>query len=176
MSSPSLLVVGADRPAPPPESWFGIRLRRILIAASLGLPVAIILAEASRDVFLWRMGYWPSRAVTAGLVAALAAAAGLIVLRMREEAMERLTKPERPDLIVLDLIMPKLSGFEVLKRIKADPGTSAIPVIVLSKLSQESDRRQVLEAGAVEYLVKANMTLKEVVERIEAVLKNGGRP
>ena len=93
-----------------------------------------------------------------------------------EEALERLTKPERPDLIVLDLIMPKLSGFEVLKRIKADPGTSAIPVIVLSNLSQESDRRQVLEAGAVEYLVKANMTLKEVVERIEAVLKDGGRP
>ena len=93
-----------------------------------------------------------------------------------EEALERLTKPERPDLIVLDLIMPKLSGFEVLKRIKADPGTSAIPVIVLSNLSQESDRRQVLEAGAVEYLVKAHMTLKEVVERIEAVLKNGGQP
>jgi CheY-like chemotaxis protein len=93
-----------------------------------------------------------------------------------EEALERLTKLERPDLIVLDLIMPKLSGFEVLKRIKADPGSAAIPVIVLSNLSQESDRRQVLEAGAVEYLVKANMTLKEVVERIEAVLKNGGRP
>jgi CheY-like chemotaxis protein len=93
-----------------------------------------------------------------------------------EEALKRLTKPERPDLIVLDLIMPKLSGFEVLKRIKADPGTSAIPVIVLSNLSQESDRRQVLEAGAVEYLVKANMTLKEVVERIDAVLKNGGQP
>ena len=92
-----------------------------------------------------------------------------------EEALERLTKPERPDLIVLDLIMPKLSGFEVLKRIKAAPGTSAIPVIVLSNLSQESDRRQVLEAGAVEYLVKANMTLKEVVERIDAVLKNGGQ-
>jgi CheY-like chemotaxis protein len=92
------------------------------------------------------------------------------------EALERLTKPERPDLIVLDLIMPKLSGFEVLKRIKAAPGTSAIPVIVLSNLSQESDRRQVLDAGAVEYLVKANMTLKEVVERIEAVLKNGGQP
>ena len=93
-----------------------------------------------------------------------------------EEALERLTKPERPDLIVLDLIMPKLSGFEVLKRIKADSKSSAIPVIVLSNLSQESDRRQVLEGGAVEYLVKANMTLKEVVERIEAVLKNGSQP
>jgi CheY-like chemotaxis protein len=91
-----------------------------------------------------------------------------------EEALAQLTKPERPDLIVLDLIMPKLSGFEVLKQIKADPGTSAIPVIVLSNLSQESDRRQVLDSGATEYLVKANMTLHEVIERIEAVLKKGG--
>ena len=71
-----------------------------------------------------------------------------------EEALERLTKPERPDLIVLDLIMPKLSGFEVLKRIKADPSTSTIPVIVPSNLSQDSDRRQVLDSGAVEYLVE----------------------
>jgi two-component system, OmpR family, phosphate regulon response regulator PhoB len=70
--------------------------------------------------------------------------------------------------------MPKLSGFEVLKRVKADPGTASIPVIVLSNLSQDSDRRQVLDSGAAEYLVKANMTLHEVIERIEAVLKKGG--
>lgn len=91
-----------------------------------------------------------------------------------EDALRQLEKTERPDLIVLDLIMPKLSGFEVLKRVKENPETASIPVIVLSNLSQESDRRQVLEAGAVEYLVKANMTLKEVVERIEAVVTNGG--
>jgi two-component system phosphate regulon response regulator PhoB len=91
-----------------------------------------------------------------------------------EDALRQLEKPERPDLIVLDLIMPKLNGFEVLKRVKANPETSAIPVIVLSNLSQESDRRQVLGSGAVDYLVKANMTLKEVVERIEAILTNGG--
>lgn len=92
-----------------------------------------------------------------------------------EDALRQLEKPERPDLIVLDLIMPKVTGFEVLKRVKANPETSAIPVIVLSNLSQESDRRQVLESGAVEYLVKANLTLQEVVERIQAVLKDGGR-
>jgi DNA-binding response OmpR family regulator len=93
-----------------------------------------------------------------------------------EEALKRLAKPERPDLIVLDLIMPKLSGFEVLRRVKGNPETSSIPVIVLSNLSQESDRREVLESGAAAYLVKANLTLQEVVERIEAVLKDGGRP
>jgi len=92
-----------------------------------------------------------------------------------EDAMKRLAGPERPDVIVLDLIMPKLSGFEVLKRVKSDPETRAIPAIVLSNLSQESDRRQVLESGAAEYLVKANLTLQGVVERIEAVLTEGGR-
>lgn len=93
-----------------------------------------------------------------------------------EDAMRQLMKPERPDLIVLDLIMPKLSGFEVLRRVKENAETASIPVIVLSNLSQESDRRQVLESGAVEFLVKANLTLSEVVERIEAALKNEGRP
>lgn len=88
MSRPSLLAVGAHRPPPPPESRFGIRLRRILIAASLGLPVAVILAEVSRDAFLWRMGYWPPHVVTAGLVAAAAVAAGWIVLRMQGALVE----------------------------------------------------------------------------------------
>jgi hypothetical protein len=65
-----------------------------LIAASLGLPVAIILSEVSRDAFLWRMGYWPPHAVTAGLVAAAAAAAAWIVLRMHG-ALAEVARRER---------------------------------------------------------------------------------
>lgn len=78
-----------------------------------------------------------------------------------EEAL-RLARAELPELILLDLIMPKIQGFEVLRSLKADPATCGIPVIVLSNLSQDTDRQTTLEAGAVEYLVKVNLSLTEL--------------
>lgn len=89
-----------------------------------------------------------------------------------EEAL-RLARAEAPDLVLLDMIMPKLQGFEVLRMLKQDPATRPIPVIVLSNLGQESDVKQALEAGAVAYLVKASLTLEELVKRVEEVLKGG---
>jgi CheY-like chemotaxis protein len=78
-----------------------------------------------------------------------------------EEAL-RLARAELPELILLDLIMPKIQGFEVLRSLKADPATAGIPVIVLSNLSQDADVQTTLLAGAVEYLVKANLSLVEL--------------
>lgn len=86
-----------------------------------------------------------------------------------EEAL-RLARAERPDLILLDLIMPKLQGFEALRALKADPATRAIPVIVLSNLGQSQDVQQTIEAGAAAYFVKANLSLQELVKRVDAVL------
>lgn len=86
-----------------------------------------------------------------------------------EEAL-RLARAERPDLILLDLIMPKLQGFEALRALKADPATRAIPVIVLSNLGQSQDVQQTIEAGAAAYFVKANLSLQELVRRVDAVL------
>lgn len=87
-----------------------------------------------------------------------------------EEAL-RLARDEAPDLVLLDMIMPELQGFEVLRRLKQDPATRPIPVIVLSNLGQESDVKQALEAGAVAYLIKASLTLEELVKRVEEALK-----
>ena len=87
-----------------------------------------------------------------------------------EEAL-RLARAERPDLILLDLIMPKLQGFEVLRSLKQDPATSPIPVIVFSNLGQERDIRQAMEAGAAEYVIKVNLTLHDLVKRIEHLLE-----
>ncbi len=84
-----------------------------------------------------------------------------------------LIKKEMPDLILLDLIMPEKSGFEVLQELKADPTLSAIPVIVLSNLGQEADMKKALEIGAKGYIVKADSTLKEVIEKCVAVLAGG---
>ena len=89
-----------------------------------------------------------------------------------EEAL-RLARAEAPDLVLLDLIMPKMQGFEVLRALKADPATASIPVVVLSNLGQEHDVTQTSEAGAVAYLVKANLSLDELVQRVEAVLASG---
>jgi DNA-binding response OmpR family regulator len=86
-----------------------------------------------------------------------------------EEAL-RLARAEKPDLVLLDLIMPKLQGFEVLKALKADPTTAMIPVVVLSNLGQDGDVQRALESGAVAYLVKANLSLEELVVRARAAL------
>src|SRR3954463_2707802 len=64
-----------------------------------------------------------------------------------EEALQ-LIRSERPDIIVLDLIMPKLQGFDVLQVLKQDSVTAAIPVIVLSSLTQEQDKQEALDLGA----------------------------
>jgi len=89
-----------------------------------------------------------------------------------EEALR--VAAERPDLILLDLIMPKIQGFEVLKALKRDPRTSGIPVVILSNLGQESDSKAAREMGAVDYWVKSNLDLEELVRRIEETVATDG--
>jgi len=80
-------------------------------------------------------------------------------------------KKEKPDLILLDLILPGIDGFETLAKIKADPKISKIPVIILSNLGQETDIQKGLEMGEVDYLIKAHFTPTEIVEKIRQVIK-----
>jgi CheY-like chemotaxis protein len=75
-----------------------------------------------------------------------------------------------PHLVLLDLIMPKIQGFEVLRSIKADPATAAIPVIVLSNLGQERDVQRAMEGGAAAYRIKANLSLDDLVKQVKQVL------
>lgn len=87
------------------------------------------------------------------------------------EAALQIARAETPDLVLLDLIMPRLQGFEVLRTLKQDPATEAIPVIVLSSLSQASDVRQAMEEGAAAYFVKADLSLQALVQRVEEALQ-----
>ena len=82
---------------------------------------------------------------------------------------------EHPDLVLLDLIMPGMQGFEVLKVLKEDASTKSIPVIILSNLGQDTDVKKALEAGAVDYLVKANLALDMLVERVKALFEAPAR-
>ena len=77
---------------------------------------------------------------------------------------------EKPDLIVLDLILPKKSGFEVLENLSKDPQTSKIPVIILSNLGQESDMEKVKSLGASEYYVKVKTSIDNFVEIVKNTL------
>jgi DNA-binding response OmpR family regulator len=83
----------------------------------------------------------------------------------------QLTRKEKPDLILLDLILPKLDGFKVLEELKKDETTKNIPVIVLTNLESEVDVERAMELGATTYLVKANYELEELVVKIKDILK-----
>ncbi|PWH14828.1 MAG: two-component system response regulator [Anaerolineae bacterium] len=80
-----------------------------------------------------------------------------------------LAKQERPDLVMLDVRMPKLTGYEACKRIKAEPELAHTPVIFLSAKGQESEIEQGLAAGAEEYLLKP-FAPDQLVERVKNVL------
>ena len=89
-----------------------------------------------------------------------------------EEAF-RVAKAELPDLVLLDLIMPKRQGFDVLHDLKGCPETAHIPVIVLSNLGQERDIQQAMESGAVAYYINANLSLEDLAKRVEEALQGG---
>lgn len=78
----------------------------------------------------------------------------------------KLAKSENPQLILLDVILPKMSGFDVLKDLKDDKDTKDIPVILLTNLGQREDVQKGLDLGAKDYLIKAHFMPSEVVTKI----------
>ncbi|MDX1607853.1 MAG: response regulator [Candidatus Spechtbacterales bacterium] len=87
-----------------------------------------------------------------------------------EAAMDKIKK-EKPDLVLLDLILPKKDGFEVLEEMKADDSIKNIPVIILTNLESTRDIERALDAGATTYLVKANYDLEDVLKKIKSILE-----
>lgn len=82
----------------------------------------------------------------------------------------KLVQEEKPDLVLLDLILPGIDGFEVLANLKKDPQLSKIPVIILSNLGQREDIDKGLKMGAIDYLIKAHFTPGEIIDRIDRIL------
>jgi CheY-like chemotaxis protein len=75
-----------------------------------------------------------------------------------------------PDVILLDLLMPKLPGVEVLRALKEDPSTASIPVLILSNSSREDDKQRAVQLGAAGYFVKANLSLRDLAAEIEKLV------
>ena len=82
----------------------------------------------------------------------------------------KLAKEVEPDLVLLDIILPKMDGFEVLKGIKADSKIKNIPVILLTNLSQKDEVQKGLDLGATDYLIKAHFMPSEVVQKIKQTI------
>lgn len=86
-----------------------------------------------------------------------------------EEGLKKVQE-ERPSLVLLDLILPGINGFDVLKKIKENPAISKISIIVLSNLGQKEDINRALKLGADDFLVKAHFTLDEITQRVKKYL------
>ncbi len=80
-------------------------------------------------------------------------------------------KEEQPDLILLDLILPGIDGYQVLEKLKADKETSKIPVVIISNLGQKEEVDKGLDLGAADFLVKAHFTPDDIIDKVKEVLK-----
>jgi DNA-binding response OmpR family regulator len=87
-----------------------------------------------------------------------------------DEAMKKIYEPNI-DVILLDLILPNYDGFEILKKIKEVDTLKKIPVIVFSNLSEEKNIKKSKELGAIDFMVKSNFTLDELIKRINSLVK-----
>lgn len=96
---------------------------------------------------------------------------GLQVMRAEDGAKGlEIAKKERPDLVLLDIIMPKLDGFAVLRELRKDPSMSNTHVLLLTNLGQSEDVNKGKELGADDYFIKANHTPAEIVEKVKYML------
>lgn len=91
-----------------------------------------------------------------------------------ESGLEKL-KAQGADLILLDIILPGMNGFEFLEKIKADPRLAEIPVLIVSNLGQPQEIERGRQLGAIDFLVKANVDLDEIVAKINHILLSGSK-
>lgn len=87
-----------------------------------------------------------------------------------DKAIE-LARSEKPDIILLDLMLPGISGYDILATLKKDPDLGRVPVIVLSNLGQQEDIDKGLQLGAADFMIKSNFTLDEVSAKMKATLE-----
>ena len=109
------------------------------------------------------------------------ALAGVYLVRLQAEGFDvrRVANGEdalaaaisyKPDLVLLDVMMPKVSGFDVLDILRNTPDTANLKIIILTALSQESDKQRAIDLGVDDYLVKSQVVITDVIERIKSHL------
>ena len=94
----------------------------------------------------------------------------LVITAAEGEKGLALAASEEPDIILLDIMLPGMNGFEVLEKLKADKAVNTIPVILLTNLNQKNEIERGLALGAEDYLIKAHFMPSEVVSKIKKIL------
>ena len=87
-----------------------------------------------------------------------------------EEAVQKI-KTNPPSIVLLDMILPRMNGFEVLQTLKADKKLASIPVLILSNLGQDQDIEQAKKLGADDYIVKSNFSIQKVIDKVYSILQ-----
>ena len=93
-----------------------------------------------------------------------------IVARDGQEGINMIAS-EKPDLVLLDLMIPIKDGFTVLEEVKKTPFGKNLPILVLSNLGQESDIEKATSLGAADYFIKVNLSIQEVIDKVKSYLK-----
>jgi CheY-like chemotaxis protein len=86
-----------------------------------------------------------------------------------EEGLEKVKKL-KPTIVLLDVMMPKLNGFQVLEKLKVDPDTKGIPVVMLTNLASEKDAENAMLKGAVKYIVKSQYEPKQITDMVKEII------
>jgi DNA-binding response OmpR family regulator len=93
-----------------------------------------------------------------------------VATAMTKADIEQSLATSIPDVILLDMMLPDIDGYQILQNLKADEKTRNIPVIVFSNLSSDADMKKMIDAGASAFMIKSNFTLDEVVEKIHSLI------
>ncbi|MBI4837162.1 MAG: response regulator [Candidatus Portnoybacteria bacterium] len=106
------------------------------------------------------------------LIAKKIGAEGYVAVEAKdgEEGLKKIEE-EKPDLVLLDLVLPNMTGFDILASVKENPLLSEVPIVVLSNLGQRDDVDKAIGLGAQDFLIKAHFTPQEIVEKIKSALK-----
>ena len=94
-----------------------------------------------------------------------------VLVTERGSEVIQIAKKEKPDIILLDVILPETDGFSILQTIKADSTIKDIPVLLLTNLGQESDKTKGEEMGAADYFVKSQHTPVQVIQKVKELIK-----
>jgi CheY-like chemotaxis protein len=86
-----------------------------------------------------------------------------------EEGIEKV-RSTKPTLVLMDIMMPKMNGLQALEKLKADPETKAIPVVMLTNLAGQQDAETALSKGAIKYIIKSEFEPKQVVNMVKEIL------
>lgn len=96
---------------------------------------------------------------------------GYIILSLEDgEKVYEFAKEKKPDVIILDIVMPKKDGFQVLRELKGSEHTEKIPVIILTSLQSESDQKKAADLGALKFITKSSVNFNQVVDETLRVL------